>query len=72
MQSLHLAWVDIGTLNHSREFIRGFVDNMIAMMGMRISEHVRAIDPVIGRKRVLAFMADNVTELHRTWDAAAV
>ena len=33
---------------------------------------MRAIDPVTGRKRVFAFMAVKVTELHRTGDAVAV
>ena len=72
LQSLHLAGVDIGTMNHSREFIRGFVESMTAVMDRRVSDHVRAIDPVTGRKRVFAFMVDKVTELHRTGDAVAV
>ena len=72
MQSLHLAGVDIGSMNHSREFIRSFVESMAAVMDRRIKEHVRAIDPITGRKRVFAFMADKVTELHRTGDAVAV
>ncbi len=59
-------------MNHSREFIRGFVDSMADVMDMRVSEHLRAIDPVTGRKRIFAFMADKVTELHRTGDAVVV
>jgi hypothetical protein len=72
LQSLHLADVDIGSLNHSRKFILGFVESMTAVMDKRISDHVRAIDPVTGRKRVFAFMVDKVTELHKTWDLVAL
>ena len=66
LQSLHLDGVDIGSMNHSMECIRGFVESMTTVMNRRISEYVRAIDPITGRKRVFAFMADKVTELHRT------
>ena len=59
-------------MNHSREFIRGFVESMTHVMDRKINEYVRAVDPVIGRKRVFAFMADKVTEQHRTGDAVAV
>jgi hypothetical protein len=63
---MHLAGVDIGSMNHSREFIRVFVDNMTAMMmDKRIRDHVLAVDPITSRKRVFAFMVDKVTELHR-------
>jgi hypothetical protein len=72
VQSLHLADVDIGTLNHSREFIRCFVESMTFVMNRRINEHVRSIDPTTGRNRVFAFMANIVTELHRTGDAIAL
>jgi len=72
LQSRHLACIDIGTINHSREFIRGFVESMTTVMDRRINEYVRAIDPITGRKRVFAFMADKVTELHRTSDAVAL
>ncbi len=34
--------------------------------------HLHAIDPITCRKRVIAFMADKVTELHRTGDAFTV
>ena len=50
LQSLHLAGVDIGSMNHSREFIRGFVDSMTYVMDGRIKDHVRAIDPITGRE----------------------
>jgi hypothetical protein len=44
--SLHLAGNDIGSMNHSRRFIRGFVDNMIKVMDIMISEHnLRPPDP---------------------------
>jgi hypothetical protein len=64
--------VDIGSLNHSRAFIRGFVESITHVMDISISEHVRAVHTVIGRKRVFTFMADKVTELHRTGDAVAL
>ena len=50
LQSLHLAGVDIGSMNHSREFIRGFVNSMTIVMDRRINDYVRAIDPITGRK----------------------
>ncbi len=59
-------------MNHSSEFIRCFVESMTVVMNKRVREHVRAIDPITGRKRVFAFMADKVTELHRTGDAVAL
>ncbi len=45
---------------------------MIKVMDRMICEHFNAIDPVTGRKRIFAFMADKVTELHRTRDAVAL
>ena len=68
LHSLHRAWVDIGFLNHSREFIRGFVDIMTYVMDRRIGEYARAVDPLTDRKRVFAFIAGKATELHRTRD----
>jgi hypothetical protein len=72
MQSLYLAGVDIGSMNHSKEFIRGFMESMATVMDRRMKDHVRVIDPITGRKRVFAFMADKVTELHWTGDAVVV
>ena len=40
------AYVDIGSMNHSREFIRGFMESMTTTMGRRINDHLRAIDPI--------------------------
>jgi hypothetical protein len=70
--SHHLAGTDIGSLNHSREFIRAFVGSMMNAMDTWIGDHLNATDSVIGRKRIFAFMADKVTELHRTRDAIAL
>ena len=64
LHSFHLAGVDIGSLNHSREFIRAFVGSMATVMDLRIQRHLHAVDDVTGRKRIFAFMADKVTELH--------
>ncbi len=63
--SLHLAGLDIGSLNHSRQFIRAFVGSMTVVMDQRISRHLKEVDAVTGRKRLFAFMSDKVTELHR-------
>ena len=35
LQGLHLVGVDIGSMNHSREFIRGFVESVTTVMDMR-------------------------------------
>ena len=70
--SLHLSGLDIGSMNHSVQFIEGFVDNMEAVMDMRIREHVQAIDKVTSCKRVFAFAADKVTELHKTGDVVGL
>jgi len=72
LQGLHLAGMDIGCLNHSREFIRGFVESMTHVMDRKINEYVRGVDLITGRKRVLAFMADKGKELHRTGDVVAL
>ena len=45
---------------------------MEAVMDDIIIKYLHAIDPVTSRKRLLAFMADKVTELHRTGDAVAL
>jgi hypothetical protein len=67
--TLHLAGLDIGSMNHSVRFIKGFVDNMEVVMDKRIMDHIHAVDLVTGRKRLFAFAADKVTELHRNGDA---
>ena len=72
LHNLHLAGLDIGSLNHSRQFIRAFVESMTVVMDRRIERHLHAVDTVTGRKRIFAFMADKVTELHRTGDAVAL
>ena len=66
MRSLHLACVDIGSLNYSREFIRAFVESIKVVMGQRIERHLHVVDAATSRKRIFAFMADKVTELHGT------
>ena len=42
------------------------------VMDQRISKHLHEVDAVTIRKRVFAFLADKVTELHITGDAVAV
>jgi hypothetical protein len=70
---LHLAGLDIGPLNHSREFIPAFVENMtVVVMDRRIERRLHAVDAITCRKRIVAFMADKVTELHRIGDAVAL
>ena len=72
LHSLHLAGLDIGSLNHSRQFIRAFVGSMTVLLDQRISRHLHEVNAITGRKHVFAFMADKVTELHGTGDAVAV
>jgi hypothetical protein len=67
--NLHLSGLEIGFMNHSVRFIKGFVDSMTVVMDMRIRDHMHVVDVVIGRKRLFAFAADKVTQLHRTRDA---
>ena len=45
---------------------------MPVVMNQRISRHLNEVDAVTCRKRLFAFTADKVTELHRTGDAFAV
>ena len=69
---LHLAGSDIGSMNHSVRFIRGFVDSMEVVMDKRIRDHMHGVDRVTGRKRLFAIAADKVTALHRTGDAVGM
>ena len=39
LHSFHLACVDIGSLNHSREFAMAFVGSMSVVMDLRIQRH---------------------------------
>ena len=72
LRDLHIACLDIGSMNHSRAFMTKFVESMATVTDRKISNHLKAIDPITGRKRVFSFMADKVTELHRTGDAVAL
>ena len=67
--SLHLSGLDIGSMNHFVKFIEGFVDSMEVVMDRKIRDHIHGIDHVTCRKRLFAFAADKVTELHMTGDA---
>jgi hypothetical protein len=67
--ALHLAGLDIGSINHSVKFIEGFVDSMTVLMDRKIREHLHVVDPVTCRKCLFAFATDKVTEFHRTVDA---
>ena len=68
----HLVGVDLRSMNHSREFIRAFVmASMTVVDDRRIERHLHVVDAVTGRKRILAFVAGKVTELH-TRDAFAL
>ena len=68
----HLAGSDIGSMNHSVRFIRGFVDSMEVVMDKRIRDHMHGVDRVTNRKRLFAIAADKVTALHRTCDAVGM
>ena len=72
LHSFHLACVDIGSLNHSRGFTRAFLGSMIDVIDLRTQRHLHSVDAVTGRKRIFAFVADKVTELHRIVDAVAL
>ena len=48
---LHLAGLDIGSLNHSKEFIRLFVKSMRTTVDRRITDHLHQVDVITGRKR---------------------
>ena len=50
---LHLAGLDIGSLNHLKEFIRLLVKKMRTAVDRRISDHLHEVDVITGRKRVL-------------------
>jgi len=67
--NLHLAGLDIGSMNHSVRFIKSFVDNMVVVMDNNIRNHIHAVDVVTCRERLFAFVKDKVTKLHRTEDA---
>ena len=45
---------------------------MTVVMDQRIEKHLHAVYAIIGRKCIFAFMADKVTELHRTGDVVAM
>jgi hypothetical protein len=72
LQSIHLAGLNIGSLNHSRQIITSFVGSMLVVMVQRILRHLHEVYAVAGRKRLFALMADKVTELHTIGDAIAV
>jgi hypothetical protein len=72
LHSMHLASLDMRFLNHSRQFIRAFVENMIAVMDRTIERHLHTIDEIISRKRIFASMADKVADLHRIGDAVGM
>jgi hypothetical protein len=72
LRDMHLSSLDIGSMNHSRAFIRKFVESMSTVMDRKIGCHVKAVDPITRRKRVFSFMADKVTELHKTGDVVVL
>ena len=47
LRDLHLAGLDIGSMNHLRACIRKFVESMSTMMDMKFGSHVKATDPII-------------------------
>jgi hypothetical protein len=65
LRDLYLVGLDIGSMNHSREFMRKFVESMSTVMDRKIGSRLKAVDPITRRKRVFLFMADKVTKLHR-------
>ena len=64
---LDLSGVNIGTLNHSREFISSFLDPLHDACMARTRNFLDRPSEVLGgRKRGIAFNADKSTELRRT------
>jgi hypothetical protein len=43
LRDMHL---DIGTINHLREFMRMFVKSMTTVMDRKIGAHLKAINPI--------------------------
>jgi hypothetical protein len=43
---MHLSGLDIGTMNHYREFMRMFVKSMTNVVDRKIGAHLKAIDPI--------------------------
>ena len=41
-------------------------------VAVTMNDHMRVNDPMLGRKRVFAFMADKVTDLYRIGDAVVL
>ena len=46
LRDLHLASLDIGSMNHSRAFIRKFVENMSTVTDRKIGSHLKAVNPI--------------------------
>ena len=46
LRDLYLACLDIGSMPHSREFMRKFVESMSIVMDRKIGSHLKAIDPI--------------------------
>ena len=72
LHSLHLTYVDIKSLNNSKESIKAFVESMTVVMDRKIERRLHAVDAVTGQKRIFLFMADTFTEPHKTGDAVAL
>ncbi len=59
-------------MKYSVRCIKGFVDSMEFVMGMRIRDYIHAVDHVTGREHLFEFSADKVTKLHTTGDAISM
>jgi len=51
------------------KFIERFVNTVTAVMERKFREHLNAVNHVTCRRRLFAFAADMVTQLHMTGDA---
>ncbi len=67
--TLHLGYLDNGSMNHFVRYIKRFLDSMEVVMDKRIRDYIHAVDPLTNRKRGFAFAADKIIELHKAGDA---
>lgn len=59
--------VDIGELNHSREFFREFRKNIFFTMKSKIIDFLSTKNPVTNQLPLVSITADKITKLHRTF-----
>lgn len=72
VQLLSLAGVDVGTLNHSKDFAVNVMGCIHEEISAKIAKHLATPDPVLnGKKPPFAACADKMTALHQTTQVVA-